>query len=57
MKNSEKIDINLEADSAAAKEEMTEEELCQEYYETALRYKNIAKNKDKIKLVGGEYRC
>lgn len=43
MKNSEKIDINLEADSTVNEEELTEEQRCQEYYETALRYINIAK--------------
>ena len=42
MKNSEKIDIQLENDSLTQDEELTEEERCQEYYETALRYINIA---------------
>ena len=42
MKNSEKIDINLEADSSVNDEELTEEQRCQEYYETGLRYINIA---------------
>lgn len=42
MKNSEKIDIQLENDSLAQDEELTEEQRCQEYYETALRYINIA---------------
>ena len=43
MKNSEKIDINLEADSAVDQADMTEEERSKGYYETALRYINIAK--------------
>ena len=42
MKNSEKIDINLEEDSLAQDEALTEEERCPGYYETALRYINIA---------------
>ena len=44
MKNSEKIDIQLESDSALDNEELTEEQRCQEHYETALRYINIAKH-------------
>ncbi|MBR0410406.1 MAG: hypothetical protein IJI25_05290 [Eubacterium sp.] len=42
MKNNEKIDINLEGDSSVNDEELTEEQRCQEYYETGLRYINIA---------------
>lgn len=42
MKNSEKIDIQLESDALSQDEELTEEERCEEYYETALRYINIA---------------
>lgn len=42
MKNSKKIDINLEADSISNSNELTEEQRCQQYYETALRYMNIA---------------
>lgn len=42
MQNSEKIDINLEADSLPDGE-LTEEQRCQEHYERALRYINIAR--------------
>ncbi len=42
MKNNQKIDIKLESDLSSNKN-LSEEQRCQAYYDTALRYINIAK--------------
>ena len=44
MQNSEKLNIKLENVPEPDAEELTEEQQCQEHYETALRYINIAEH-------------
>jgi 2'-5' RNA ligase len=46
MRNDEKIDINLATEGTS--ENLSEEELAQQNYETALRYINIAEHMNKF---------
>ena len=52
MRNDEKIDINLATEDTS--ENLSEEELAQQNYETALRYINIAEHMNKF---GDQDKC
>ena len=53
MRNDEKIDINLTTEET--QDTLSEEELAQQNYETALRYINIAEHMNKFEDQGKYY--